>query len=127
MLWQLKKISTGEALNQPQKLPENWGPIFGLSGIQDRLGDLSWLGDDFADQGWFIVGESPAEPTQTTEAEAAWELAKQLLRDSDWTMLNDVPMNLATKIAWIEYRRVLREVRLQDGFPCSIQWPVKPA
>jgi len=126
MLWQLKKISTGEALNQPQKLPENWGPIFGLSGIQDRLGDLSWLGDDFADQGWFIVGESPAEPAQTTKAEAAWELAKQLLRDSDWTMMNDVPMNLATKVAWIEYRRVLREVRSQDGFPSAIQWPVKP-
>jgi len=37
-LWQLKNLSTNEALNEPQRLPENWGPIFGMAGIQDRLG-----------------------------------------------------------------------------------------
>jgi hypothetical protein len=125
MLWQLKKLSTGEALNAPQKLPENWGPIFGLAGIQDRLGDLSWLGENFVDQGWVVVGESPAEPTQSTAAELAWERAKQMLRESDWTMLPDVPMTAGDKTLWIEYRRALREIRLQSGFPSNIQWPTK--
>ena len=127
MLWQLKKLSTGEALNAPQKLPENWGPIFGLAGIQDQLGDLSWLGEAYADQGWAVVGEAPAEPAQSTEAELAWEKAKQLLRDSDWSMLSDVPMTSGDKALWIEYRRALREIRLQTGFPTDIQWPSKPA
>ena len=127
MLWQLKKLSTGETLNAPQKLPENWGSIFGMSGIQDRLGDLSWLGDDYVDQGWFIVGESAADPIPSSAAEIEWERAKGLLAASDWSMLPDVPMTSGDKALWIEYRRALREVRLQAGFPSSIVWPAKPA
>ena len=128
MLWQLKKISTGEPLNNPQKLPENWGPIFGLPGIQDRIGDLSWLGEPYADQGWVVVeGEAPADPVQATQAELAWDNAKKLLIESDWAMLPDVPMTSGNKALWIEYRRELREIRSQTGFPSDIQWPVKPA
>jgi len=125
-LWQLKKLSTGETLNEPQRLPENWGPIFGLAGIQDQLGDLSWLGENFVDQGWFIVGEAPADPVQATQAELAWDRAKKMLVESDWSMFSDVPMTAGNKALWIEYRRALREIRLQAGFPSSIQWPSKP-
>ena len=125
-MWQLKKLSTSEALNQPQKLPENWGPIFGLAGIQDQLGNLSWLGENFVDQGWVVVGEEPAPPALPSEAFLAWERAKQLLSDSDWSMLSDVPMTAGNKALWIEYRRNLREVRTQFGFPTDIQWPIKP-
>jgi hypothetical protein len=126
-LWQLKKLSTGETLNEPQKLPENWGPIFGMSGIQDRLGDLSWLGDAYADQGWFVVGESSADLATSSTAELEWEKAKGLLAASDWSMLSDVPMTAGDKALWIEYRRTLREIRLQTGFPDDIQWPARPA
>jgi len=126
MLWQLKKISTGETLNQPQRLPENWGPIFGLSGIQDQLGDLSWLGESFVDQGWFVVGDAPPDAAQSTVAELAWEKAKRLLRESDWSMLSDVPMNKTQKALWVAYRKELREIRLQPEFPSNIIWPVIP-
>jgi len=126
MLWQLKKLSTGETLNAPQKLPENWGPIFGMAGIQDRLGDLSWLGDAYADQGWVVVGTAPADPVQSGAAELAWDTAKKMLQESDWAMLSDVPMTAGNKALWIEYRRALREIRLQAGFPSDIQWPSKP-
>jgi hypothetical protein len=127
MLWQLKKISTNQALNEPQKLPENWGPIFGLPGIQDRIGDLSWLGEAYADQGWVVVeGEAPTDPVQSTQAELAWEKAKRLLQESDWAVLSDVPMNKTQKTLWIEYRRGLREVRLQPEFPSNINWPTIP-
>lgn len=126
-MWQLKKLSTGEALNEPQKLPENWGPIFGMAGVQDKLGDLSWLGDAYADNGWFVVGEAPADPVLSSAAELEWEKAKTLLAQSDWSMLPDVPMTAGDKALWIEYRRALREIRLQTGFPNDIQWPSKPA
>jgi hypothetical protein len=126
MLWQLKKISTGEALNSPQRLPENWGPIFGMAGIQDRLGDLSWLGNAYADQGWVVVGEDTDSSTPLTPAELAWFDAKQRLKNSDWAMLPDVPMTAGNKALWIEYRKALREIRLQPDFPTSINWPVKP-
>lgn len=125
-LWQLKNLSSGEALNEPQRLPENWGPIFGLSGFIDRIGNLGWLGEAYNDTGWVVVGDAPALPTASTPAELEWERAKQLLRESDWSMLPDVPMTSGDKALWIEYRRALRDIRLQSGFPNDIQWPAAP-
>lgn len=125
-LWQLKNLQTGEALNEPQKLPENWGPVFGMSGIVDQIGDLSWLGPDYENKGWVVVGDAPADPVQSSKADLEWDRAKKMLAESDWAMLPDVPMTAGQKSAWIEYRRGLREVRLQAGFPDNIQWPAKP-
>ena len=125
-MWQLKNLKTGAALNEPQKLPENWGPIFGMSGIVDLIGDLSWLGNDYADMGWVVVGEAPPEPAQATAADLVWDKAKKMLAESDWSMLPDVPMTTGQKSAWIAYRKALREVRLQAGFPDNIQWPKAP-
>jgi hypothetical protein len=125
-LWQLKKLSSGEALNEPQRLPENWGPIFGLAGFIDKIGDLSWLGEAYNDTGWVIVGDAPALPTASTKAELEWERAKQLLRESDWSVLPDVPLLDFQRTAWVEYRRALRDIRLQSGFPNDIQWPSSP-
>jgi len=124
-LWQLKKLSTNEPQGEVQKLPENWGPVFGMAGIQDKLGDLSWLGDAYADLGWVVVGEMtpPAEADEKTLANAR---AENDLRASDWTMLPDVPMTVAKREEWIQYRKVLREVSLQTGFPTEIRWPTKP-
>jgi len=36
-------------------------------------------------------------------------------------------MTSGDKALWIEYRRALRDIRLQAGFPTSIVWPAKPA
>ena len=97
-----------------------------MSGFADRLGDLSWLGDAYNDMGWVVVGDAPPEPANSTAAELAWGRAKQMLRESDWSVLPDVPMTSGTKALWIEYRRALRDIRLQAGFPNVIQWPVRP-
>jgi Phage tail assembly chaperone protein len=124
MLWQLKKLSTGEPLNSPQPLPENWGSIFGMSGFLDKIGDLSFIGIE--DQGWFQVeGEVPVS-AEATPAELAWNQAKLLLAESDWAMLPDVPLLNGDKQLWQAYRKALREIRLQSGFPNNIVWPVKP-
>ncbi len=97
-----------------------------MSGITDRIGDLSWLGDDYADMGWVVVGEAPPEPAQATAADLAWDRAKKMLAESDWSMLSDVPMTAGQKSAWIAYRKALREIRLQAGFPANIVWPKTP-
>lgn len=128
-LWQLKKISTNESLNEPQKLPENWGPIFGMQGVVEKIGDLSWTEDPtLQDKGWFMVGEGPDElsPQQSTKAELEWDKAKKMLIESDWSVLPDVPMTSGQKILWIEYRRALREIKLQAEFPDNINWPKRP-
>ena len=123
----MKNLLTNEPLNEPQKLPENWGPIFGLAGVQDQLGDLSWVGIN--DKGWFEVGEvaDPVSPTDTrTLSDIEWERAKALLQASDWSVLSDVPMTNGNKTKWLEYRKALREIKLQVGFPDIIAWPNKP-
>jgi hypothetical protein len=124
MLWQLKKLSTGEALNEPQRLPENWGPIFGMGGIKDRLGDLSWLGDAYADQGWVEVGEEAPVPTTATDVN---ETIAYLLRDTAWSVAeDDLTITRGQRADWITYRQELRNIPLQVGFPTDITWPTKP-
>lgn len=125
MLWQLKRISTGEALNDPQPLPENWGPIFGMSGIVEKLSDLSWLGSEFIDKGWFVVGDLPAPSREELEITVK-ETAKTLLKESDWSVLPDVPMSKGERDQWIEYRKALREIDLQPNYPENVVWPAKP-
>jgi len=125
MLWQLKKLSTGETLNAPQKLPENWGPIFGMGGIKDRLGDLSWLGDAYVDQGWFEVGEETTVPMTANEVNATIE---QWLRNTAWAVASDdTTITRGQRADWMTFRQALRDIPLQAGFPTSIVWPTEPA
>lgn len=124
-MWQLKKLSTNEPLSDPQPLPENWGPIFGLRGFVDQIGDLSWLGQGYSDQGWVQV-EGNSFSFVASKSELEWDRAKKLLQESDWTVLSDVPMSSEEKALWIEYRRQLREIKLQSGFPDDIIWPIQP-
>ena len=125
MLWQLKKLSTGEALNEPQKLPENWGSIFGMGGIKDRLGDLSWLGDAYADQGWFEAGE---ETPATMTADEVNTTIAQRLKDSAWAVAeDDLTITKGQRADWMAFRQALRDIPLQAGFPTNIVWPTEPA
>jgi hypothetical protein len=126
MLWQLKKLSTNEPLSEAGPLPSNWGPIFGMENIQENLGDLSWLGEEFSDQGWMQIESGAAEVVQSSPAELAWEKAKELLRQSDWAVLSDVPMTVGQRQTWVEYRAKLRDIRMQPNFPNAIAWPTKP-
>ena len=96
-----------------------------MAGIQDKLGDLSWLGKDFVDKGWFIVGDLPGPTKEELEANVN-STAKQLLAQSDWSVLPDVPMTKGEREQWIEYRKALREIKLQAGYPANIIWPALP-
>jgi hypothetical protein len=129
-LWQLRRLSTNENLNEPQPLPKDWGPIFGLQGFVDKIGDLSWLGDsEYVDKGWFDTGIPTPPPPLSLEVnkeEMARSRAKILLTQSDWSMMPDVPMTSSKKQEWEAYRRALREIKLQPGFPDDVNWPNKP-
>ncbi len=123
-MWQLKKLSTNEALNEPQKLPENWGSIFGMAGIQDKLGDLSWLGDAYTDQGWVQVGEEVSAPMTEEEINAT---IAQRLKDTAWAVASDdATITKGQRADWMAFRQALREIPLQAGFPANIVWPNQP-
>ncbi len=48
----------------------------------------------------------------------------ELLKETDWTQLSDVPE--LTREKFVLYRQSLRDITLQNDFPSSIVWPVKP-
>ena len=66
----------------------------------------------------------PLPPTQEQLAARIRDRRNELLQQSDWTQLPDVPQ--ATKDLWSTYRQALRDITLQSGFPTNVEWPVAP-
>lgn len=50
-----------------------------------------------------------------------------LLTDSDWTQMNDSPLDTTARTSWATYRQELRDISTQSGFPYSVTYPEKPS
>lgn len=77
--------------------------------------------------GWTITQKTAAEITETDTAKGNEVRADRNTRLTacDWTQLADSPVT--DKAAWIAYRRALRDVPSQAGFPWNVTWPTQPA
>ena len=90
------------------------------------------------DDNLFISVENPdgsytatprtAEDVAARQVAANTEKAKNvratrgiLIAATDWTQLSDVPQSIKDK--WAPYRKALRDVSQQAGFPFSVVWP----
>lgn len=93
---------------------------------------------DEAEAGWRVSWESegipaawvlPARITVDLAAMAASARARraELLLASDHTQLMDSPLTKAQRAAWAAYRKALREVPDQAGFPSAVIWPEAPS
>lgn len=51
---------------------------------------------------------------------------RQLLQDSDWTQLPDVPLTDEQKTAWATYRQQVRDTVVNPGFQEQVDFPDKP-
>ena len=80
--------------------------------------DTAEINDDYIDGAF----RSPSVDTAPLAAQAR-ERRNALLASSDWTQINDAPVN---KVAWATYRQALRDIPAQQGFPLEVQWPVQP-
>lgn len=49
------------------------------------------------------------------------------LKESDWTQSNDSPLSTLAVDAWKVYRKALRDLPAQEGFPYTLAFPVCPA
>ncbi|NBU52665.1 MAG: hypothetical protein EBS24_08600 [Chitinophagia bacterium] len=124
-LWQLIDRHTKTPLNDPVLLPDQWGPIFGMHGVKDRLSDLSWV--NLPNLAWIETDiEVPDPPPPPTEKDQLDDRIKRYLAKSDWAMLSDVPMTISEKQEWIEYRKELRDIKKQKGYPEKVTWPIAP-
>jgi len=121
-MWQLRKLSTNEPLSEPGPLPNNWGPIFGLHGFQEKLGDLSWISPSYADQGWVELTEAEQKAIRETKVIAHVEAEKATATNA----LRNPSITVEEKIAWNEYLISLDLVCLCPDFDCDPKFPPRP-
>ena len=50
-----------------------------------------------------------------------------LLKECDWTVLADSPLSTTKQNEWKAYRKTLRDIPSESGFPHSITFPDKPS
>lgn len=48
------------------------------------------------------------------------------LAETDWYMMSDYPADPETLEVVKGYRKALRDITLQSGFPRDVEWPVMP-
>ena len=120
--WQLKRLSTGEALNEPQDLPDNWKNISSLKGSIDRLNDLAWAGHP--DMGWFEV-DMP-EPVVDQKKFIDDQIAHFLATSLPMVAMDNTSMTKAERQAWMDYRQQLQEIPLNPDYPNEVRWPTRP-
>jgi hypothetical protein len=121
-MWQLRKLSTNEPLSEAGPLPNNWGPIFGLHGFLDKIGDLSWIGPAYADQGWVELTEAEQEALRKTEVMSRVEVEKAIAA----TALSSPRITIGDKLAWSDYLIALDAVCLCPDFDCDPKFPIRP-
>jgi hypothetical protein len=75
--------------------------------------------------GWIVTNKTQEQLDQANANQAAQVRADRnaKLTSSDWTQVSDAPGN---KAAWAAYRKALRDISDQAGFPWTITWPTKP-
>ena len=92
--------------------------------IAVRNNQPSLVGDTWT-IGWIVQELTQSEKDQKLAAKIASVRSQrnQNLKDSDWTQVDDAPVD---KAAWATYRQALRDVPTQSGFPWDVTWPAQP-
>ena len=121
-MWQLKRLSTGEALNEPQDLPDNWKNISSLKGSIDRLGDLTWAGHP--DMGWIEV--DVPDPVVDIQKVVDDQIAHFLMETAPMVAMDNISMTKAKRQEWMDYRKKLQEIPLNPDYPNEVFWPTRP-
>lgn len=104
-------FSTQPTLTDTQVLVEGT-PVFSAE-------DQRWT------QVWSVrdITQEEVESRNAAQAASVREERNAKLADSDWTQLAD---STADKATWASYRKALRDITDQAGFPLTITWPTQP-
>lgn len=66
------------------------------------------------------------EPTDEEVAEQVRAKRDRRIAETDWYMMPDYPADPETLEVVKSYRKALRDITLQSGFPRAFKWPVVP-
>lgn len=75
--------------------------------------------------GRYQIIQNP-EPDDSMVAEAIRYKRDNLLDETDYYMMPDYPADPETLEVVKNYRKALRDITLQSGFPRDVEWPVVP-
>lgn len=74
---------------------------------------------------YFIAGYAPTKPQEEIEKQVRVERNRRIA-ETDWYMMPDYPADPETLEVVKNYRKALRDITLQSGFPRDVEWPVMP-
>jgi hypothetical protein len=121
-MWQLRKLSTNEALSEAGDLPTNWHSIFGLHGFLDDIKDLSWMGPDYKDMGWIKLSEEEEKQIKTDrQLDRINEEKNKALK-----ALEDADLTIGEMFLWKEYVMALEAARLKPDLATNPELPICP-
>ena len=70
----------------------------------------------------YSIKQQDKEPIDEQRAEGVRMRRDNLLKESDWRAVSDRKL----EPAWKRYRKALRDITKQEGFPHDVEWPVDP-
>lgn len=74
---------------------------------------------------YFVAGHAPTMPQEEVVTQVRAERDRRLA-ETDWYMMPDYPADPDTLEVVKNYRKALRDITLQSGFPRDVEWPVMP-
>lgn len=109
--WINQHITLADAVCENATLPKLWEPLGwtylnGVWNVVDPVRHNEMVANEEAKQA--------ASVRQSRDAELA---------ATDWTQITDCT---ADKVTWATYRKSLRDISGQVGFPWTITWPIAP-
>lgn len=97
----------------------------------DRVVFGAW--DDLVKEQFGVTEVMIPDPVTPPYVPTDEELARQVrderdrkLEETDWYMMPDYPADPETLEVVKNYRKALRDITLQSGFPRDVKWPVVP-
>ena len=74
---------------------------------------------------YFVAGHAPMMPQEEVATQVRAQRNRRLA-ETDWYMMPDYPADPETLEVVKNYRKALRDITLQSGFPRDVEWPVMP-
>ena len=70
----------------------------------------------------YSIRQQDKEPIDKMFAENVRNRRDNLIKESDWRAVSDRKL----EPGWKRYRKALRDITKQEGFPHDVEWPVDP-
>ena len=70
----------------------------------------------------YSIRQQDKEPIDEQRAEGVINTRNNLLKESDWRAVSDRKL----EPEWKRYRKALRDITKQEGFPHDVEWPIDP-